>query len=111
MAASVDFIESCPLNNNNTDVEMNNEEFGADNRQDSEDAESKLDDPDEKGSESTIDSPYGSVMSETDPSHSGFFPTVKRRGSRGRRFRVSFLLKYFEYNVHVVPVADLFHRE
>lgn len=100
MAASVEFIQSCPLNNNNTDVEMSNEDLPIENRQEFEDPENlKLEYPDEKGSESTVDSPYGSVMSENDPTHGGFFPTVKRRGSRGRRFRVR--LRFTVYPLYV----------
>ena len=90
MAASVDFIQSYPLNNNNTDVDANSEDFGGtDSRHDSEDTESKHDFQDEKFSESNVDSPYGSVVSENDPTQGGFFPPVKRR-SRKDRFRVSY---------------------
>ena len=83
MAASKEFIESCQVNNNNSLHIQNNLP-----QDDFEQFES------EKYSESTVDSPYSSVMSESlaEPSNSNFFPLVNRKGStKSRRLHVSFL--------------------
>ncbi|XP_066928709.1 histone-lysine N-methyltransferase 2C-like [Clytia hemisphaerica] len=77
MAASQDFIESCQANNNNSPhLQINLPQ------DDLEQFES------EKYSESTVDSPYSSVMSESlaEPSNSNFFPMVNRKGpTKSRR--------------------------
>ena len=75
---------------------MNNEDIGSSSRLSSEDYDSKQD---EKFSESTVDSPYGSVMSETtmEQAHSNFFPPKKFTG-KNRRLKVShiFVSKYIQ---------------
>lgn len=95
MAASKEFIESCTLNNNNNTLNLpsiQNEEFATSSRQESDDYDEKFDITDEKYSESTVDSPYSSVMGESLPeqAHSSFFPPTKKGSSnRSRRFKVS----------------------
>ena len=90
MAASKDFIDSCTLNNNNFDLNEIQNNF---ENQGSINFEMKPDGIDEKYSESTIDSPYSSVMSESyaDQAHTTFFPSTRRSSNRGRGF-VSLLL-------------------
>lgn len=91
MAASKEFIESCTFNNNNFSMDEIQNDFENHQVNDNFD-EVKPDGIDEKYSESTVDSPYSSAMSESliEPTtHATFFPSVPSNSNRRRGF-VSF---------------------
>lgn len=89
MAASKEFIESCTFNNNNFNMDEIQNNFENNHQVNDNFGEMKPDRIDEKYSESTVDSPYSSVMSEslveTTMSNAIFFPPVVLQSSnRGR---------------------------
>ena len=89
LAASKDFIESCTFNNNNFGMDGIQNDFDNNHQVNDNFEEVKPDGIDEKYSESTVDSPYSSIMSESlaEPAaHTSFFPSVSQSSNRGRGF-------------------------